>query len=128
MWLNVFINWSYDSFVIVLPNTLFQSVEERIVLKFSTDASFMVRVDIFVYFGILDCKYRKVLTYVKFDWEIKPTDEPTISFIIFWDFPMFYQIFLSLQVKRWAIITYKHGIYELPHELPNNLWLRILGN
>ena len=127
MRLNVFINWSYDSFVIVLPNT-FQSVEERIVLKFSTDASFMVRVDIFVYFGILDCKYRKVLTYVKFDWEIKPTDEPTISFIIFWDFPMFYQIFLSLQVKRWAIITYKHGIYELPHELPNNLWLRILGN
>ena len=34
---------------------------------------------------------------------------------------MFYQIFLSPQVKRWAIITYKHGIYELPHELPNNL-------
>ena len=32
---------------------------------------------------------------------------------------MFYQIFLSPQVKRWAIITYKHGIYELPHELPN---------
>ena len=28
---------------------------------------------------------------------------------------MFYQIFLS---PRWAIITYKHGIYELPHELP----------
>ena len=37
---------------------------------------------------------------------------------------MFYQIFLSPQVKRWAIITYKHGIYELPHELPNNLRLR----
>ena len=28
---------------------------------------------------------------------------------------MFYQIFLSLQVKRCAIITYKHGIYELPY-------------
>ena len=41
---------------------------------------------------------------------------------------MFYQIFLSLQVKRGAIITYKHGIYELPHELPNDLRLRILGN
>ena len=27
-----------------------------------------------------------------------------------------------------AIITYKHGIYELPHELPNDLRLRILGN
>ena len=30
---------------------------------------------------------------------------------------MFYQIFLSPQVKGWAIVTYKHGIYELPHEL-----------
>ena len=34
---------------------------------------------------------------------------------------MFYKIFLSPQVKRWAIITYEHGIYEVPHELPNNL-------
>ena len=50
----------------------------------------------------------------------------TISFIIFWDFSMFYQIFLSPQVKWWAIITYKE--YELPHELPNDLRLRILGN
>ena len=41
---------------------------------------------------------------------------------------MFYQIFLSPQVKRWAIITYKHGIYELPHELPNNLRLRKSGD
>ena len=37
---------------------------------------------------------------------------------------MFYQIFLSPQVKRRAIITYKHGIYELPHELPNDLRLK----
>ena len=44
----------------------------------------------------------------------------TISFIIFWDFSMFYQTFLSPQVKRWAINTYKHGINELPHELPND--------
>ena len=29
---------------------------------------------------------------------------------------MFYQIFLSPQVKRWTIITYKHGIYELPND------------
>ena len=39
---------------------------------------------------------------------------------------MFYQIFFTPQVKRWAIITYKHGIYELPQELPNDL--RKLGN
>ena len=31
---------------------------------------------------------------------------------------MFYQIFLSPQVKRSAIITYKQGTYEFPHELP----------
>ena len=34
---------------------------------------------------------------------------------------MFYQIFISPQAKRCVIITYKHGIYELPHELPNDL-------
>ena len=44
---------------------------------------------------------------------------------------MFFQIFLSPQVERWAIITYKHGIYESLHELPNDLRLkdlRKLGN
>ena len=30
---------------------------------------------------------------------------------------MFYQIFRLPQVKGWAIITYKHGIYELPNDL-----------
>ena len=42
---------------------------------------------------------------------------------------MFYQIFLSPpRVKQKAIITYKYGIYELPHELPNGLKLTILEN
>ena len=44
---------------------------------------------------------------------------------------MFYQIFLSPQVERCAIIIYKHGIYELLHELPNQILgkgLRKLGN
>ena len=39
---------------------------------------------------------------------------------------MFYQIFFTPQVKRWAIITYKHHKFELPRELPNDL--RKLGN
>ena len=47
----------------------------------------------------------------------------TTIFIIFWDLT-FYQLFLWPQVKWCAIITYKHGIYELP----NDLRLRILGN
>ena len=41
---------------------------------------------------------------------------------------MFYQIFRSPQVKRCAIITYEHGMYVLPHELPNDVRLRILEN
>ena len=41
---------------------------------------------------------------------------------------MFYQIFVSPQVKRCAITTYKHGIYKLSHELPNHLKLKKLGN
>ena len=49
---------------------------------------------------------------------------------------MFYQIFASPQERRCVIITYKDGMYELPHELPNefphelpnDLGLRILGN
>ena len=41
---------------------------------------------------------------------------------------MFYQIFLSAQVKRGPIITYKHGIYKLHHELPNEVRRRTLGN
>ena len=34
---------------------------------------------------------------------------------------MFYQVFLSPQVKLFAIVTYKYGKYELPHELPKDL-------
>ena len=37
---------------------------------------------------------------------------------------MFSQIFLSPQVKRSAIISYKHGIYELLDESPNDLDLK----
>ena len=36
-----------------------------------------------------------------------------ISFITFWGFLIFYQISLSQQVKRFGIMTYKHGMYEL---------------
>ena len=36
---------------------------------------------------------------------------------------MFDQIFLSSQVKRSAIISNEHGLYELPHQLPNDFRL-----
>ena len=48
------------------------------------------------------------------------------SFSYFETFWCFTQIFLSPQVKWNAISSNKHGIYELPHELPDNLRLRIL--
>ena len=37
---------------------------------------------------------------------------------------MFYQIFLSSQVKRNMIISNKHGTCDLPHELLNDLRLK----
>ena len=45
--------------------------------------------------------------------------------IIFWDFLILYQIFFSQQVKQSVIISNKHGIYELLHELLNNLRLEL---
>ena len=48
----------------------------------------------------------------------------TIISIIFWHFLIFYQVLLSPQVKRCAIITYEHDIYALPQALPNELRLR----
>ena len=53
---------------------------------------------------------------------------PAIISVLFWDSLMFNQVLLSLQIKQFAIITYGHAIYELPHKLPNDLRLRILGN
>ena len=47
----------------------------------------------------------------------------TIIFIIFLEFLMFYQIFLSPQVKRCVIITCKHVMY-VSCMLPNNLRLK----
>ena len=45
-----------------------------------------------------------------------------------WDFLMFYQIFLSPQAKRSAIIINKQGVFELPYELQKDLILMPLGN
>ena len=39
-----------------------------------------------------------------------------------------YQSFHLPKVKQGAIIGNKHGIYELCHELPNNIRLRTSGN
>ena len=41
---------------------------------------------------------------------------------------MFYQVFLSRQVERCSIITYKHDTYEFSQELSNELGLRPLEN
>ena len=41
---------------------------------------------------------------------------------------MFYEILISPQMNQWEIITYKYDIYELSHELPNDLRLGDLGN
>ena len=52
----------------------------------------------------------------------------TTMVITFWDLLIFYQIFLSPQVKWSVIISNKHGTSKLPHKLPKNFRLRDLGN
>ena len=52
----------------------------------------------------------------------------TVMLIILWDAFKFGQISLSPQVKWSLIIGKKHGIYELPCELPNELRHRIFRN
>ena len=52
------------------------------------------------------------------------TYESTTAVIIIWQFLMFYQILLSLQVKQSKITSNKYGIWDLPHELPNDFRLR----
>ena len=46
--------------------------------------------------------------------------------IIFWGILMFDQIFLSPHMKRSMIISNKHGMSKLPHELPNDSKYSIL--
>ena len=52
----------------------------------------------------------------------------TIVDKIFEDILILYQIFFSSQVKRSMIVSNKHSIYKLPHELLNDFRLRILRN
>ena len=69
---------------------------------------------------------QNVLTLTKF--VLCQSLPPTITLIIFWDFLMFHQVFLLPQVKRNAIFSNKHGVYELPSKLLNDLKVRILEN
>ena len=48
-------------------------------------------------------------------------------FIIFSEFMLFYQISLSQKVKQSAVVSNKHGLLELPHNLPKDLRLNISG-
>ena len=48
--------------------------------------------------------------------------------ILLWDLLILYQIYFSPQVKRSVFINNKHGINELPYELPNDPGLRVSGN
>ena len=41
---------------------------------------------------------------------------------------MFYQICITLQMEQCPIITYEHGIFQMPYKFRNLLGLRVLGN
>ena len=47
----------------------------------------------------------------------------TAVLIVFWNLQISFQMLLSQQVKRNAILTKKNGNYELTDELPNNVRL-----
>ena len=52
----------------------------------------------------------------------------TILVIIFWNLTMFQYRSDSVQVKQNVISSIAKVVYDLPHELPKELRLRILGN
>ena len=54
----------------------------------------------------------------------EPFLELTTVVITFWNLQIFYQMFLSQQVKRKVIITNKNGRYELTDELSNDVRLK----
>ena len=56
-------------------------------------------------------KHVAFLIYSHHSFLFKFGNKYTIIFKIFWEFLMFYQIFLSPQVKQWTIISCKHFIY-----------------
>ena len=75
---------------------------------------------------VLACCIKPVLLYLVIH-KIKNTTVMIYIVVVFWDFLMFEQIFLSPQMKWRMIMSNKHGIYQLPDELPNNLRLKSYG-
>ena len=55
------------------------------------------------------------------------TGRAATMFIVFWGILIDEQIFFSPQVKRSVIISNKHGIFELPHELPDDYGIFAAG-
>ena len=51
-----------------------------------------------------------------------------ITFMIFFKIFEVLFSFLSPQMKPYLIIAAQHGIFECPHEFPNDLKRRILAN
>ena len=68
-----------------------------------------------------DCKRKNVTP-------IKRAHASTILVIMFWDFLIISLTSESRQVKLYLISSTTNLIHELPHEWPNDLRLRILGN
>lgn len=61
-----------------------------------------------------------VLILIWLSWGFVVFNCHTITIILFWDTLIFYEVILSPQLKRSVIISNKHNIYELPHELPSS--------
>ena len=112
-WLLLHHNWniSFIGFETMAPKFLFKS-------------SFLTY-DIFGVLSYINKTIPRIPKHFTW-WNILMSNLQSVSY--YFDTFLFYQIFLSAQVKWWVIITYKHGIYELPHKLLNDLRRRMLGN
>ena len=69
-------------------------------------------------------KTKYILLELKHNDPWVPFLKPTTVLIIFWNLQIFYQMFLSQQVKRNAIITNQNGKYELTDDLSIDVRLK----
>ena len=127
------IQWWRSLFLFLMGNTFLSKFGPKnqnfqFKLQFGSKGNFNMKNSMVVFnFSLLNQKYSfrenlvPKIKIVSSGWNLVPT----IMFITFWDFLKVEQIFLLPQVKRSIIISNKHGIYKLPHELPNDFRLRI---
>ena len=112
------IQWWHSLLLFSTGNSLFRQFSPKnqnrqFRLKFGTYANSNMQNSMVMFTpSVFDRKYPfwtnlvQKVKIVSLSWNLVPT----IIFTMFWDLLTFYKIFFSPQVKRRAIVTYRHGI------------------